>query len=185
MLMTESIDYEVIRSMGPVEIRKYPMVILATVNDPDDDTAFSILFRYISGDNEGGERIAMTAPVVSQRARGERIEMTSPVISDTASFSFALPSRYDLRTAPRPLDPRVRIIGVPSRLVAALRFSGRAYAREVIVREDELLKVLKEIGIATKGSPFLMRYNSPFAPGFLRRNEVGVEVVDQGPVAAP
>jgi hypothetical protein len=160
------------------------MVILATVSDPNDDTAFSLLFKYISGNNEGGERIPMTAPVVTQRARGERIEMTTPVISDPASFSFALPERYDLQTAPRPLDPRVRIVGVPSRLVAVLQFSGRAYAREVIVREEELLRVLRENGIGTKGSPFLMRYNSPFTPGFLRRNEVGVEVVDQDLKAA-
>jgi hypothetical protein len=46
-----------------------------------------------------------------------------------------------------------------------------------MAREEELLRVLKENGISTRGSPFLMRYNSPFAPGFLRRNEVGVEVV--------
>jgi hypothetical protein len=178
--MTDHIDYQVVREVGPVEVRKYPIIILATVNDPYDDTAFSILFKYISGNNEVGERIAMTAPVVSQRARGERIEMTAPVISDRASFSFALPGKYDLRTAPRPLDPRIKIIGVPARLVATLRFSGHTHAREVIAREEELLRVLKENGIKARGSPFLMRYNSPFSPGFLRRNEVGVEIVDEG-----
>ncbi len=178
--MAESLEYQVVRAVGPVEIRKYPLVILATVNDASDDTAFSILFSYISGNNEAGEPVAMTTPVVSQRARGERIAMTTPVISDRSSFSFALPERYDLRTAPRPLDPRIKIVGVPSRLVAALRFSGRAYDREVMIREKELLKVLLENGITTRGSPFLMRYNSPFAPGFLRRNEVGAEIVDGG-----
>ncbi len=178
--MTASLEYQVVRALGPVEIRKYPLIILATVSDPNDDTAFSILFRYISGNNEAGERIAMTAPVVSQRVRGERIAMTAPVISDQASFSFALPEKYDLRTAPRPLDPRIKVVGVPARLVAVLRFSGHAYVREVIVREEELMRALKENGISTRGSPFLMRYNSPFAPGFLRRNEVGVEIVDEG-----
>lgn len=178
--MTEFVEYQVVRALGPVEVRKYPQIILATVSDANDDTAFSILFRYISGDNEVGERMAMTAPVVSQSVSWERIEMTSPVISDRSSFSFALPGKYDMRTAPRPLDPRIRIVGVPSRLVAALRFSGRAYAREVMVREGELLRVLKENGISARGSPFLMRYNSPFAPGFLRRNEVGVEIVEGG-----
>lgn len=178
--MTESLEYQVVRAVGPVEVRKYPLVILATVSDANDDTAFSILFRYISGNNEVGERIAMTAPVVSRSVRGERIEMTSPVISDRVSFSFALPGKFDLRTAPRPLDPRIRIAAVPPRLVAALRFSGRAYAQEVMVREKELLRVLRENGLSAKGSPFLMRYNSPFAPGFLRRNEVGVEIVEEG-----
>jgi hypothetical protein len=178
--MTETLEYQVVRPLGPVEIRRYPMVILATVKEPDDDAAFSILFRYISGDNEAGERIAMTAPVVSQRGRGERIEMTTPVITGPSSFSFALPAKYDLRSAPRPRDPRITIEVVPPRLIAVLRFSGRAYAREVIAREQELLEALKKSNVATKGSPFLMRYNSPFTPGFLRRNEVGVEVVSEG-----
>jgi hypothetical protein len=183
--MTESVEYQVVRVVGSVEIRKYPLVVLATVSDSDDDAAFSILFGYISGNNEIGESIAMTAPVVSQRARGERIAMTTPVISDRVSFSFPLPGKYDLRTAPRPLDPRVKILRVPPRLVATLRFSGRAYLREVLVREEELLRVLKENGIHAHGSPFLMRYNSPFAPGFLRRNEIGVEVIDEEVAKVP
>jgi hypothetical protein len=31
--------------------------------------------------------------------------------------------------------------------------------------------------IQVKGNPILMRYNSPFTPGFLRRNEVAVEIL--------
>jgi hypothetical protein len=31
-------------------------------------------------------------------------------------------------------------------------------------------------GIATKGRPFLMRYNDPWTPPFLRRNEVAIEI---------
>jgi hypothetical protein len=39
-----------------------------------------------------------------------------------------------------------------------------------------LLSALTAKGIHTIGEPFLMRYNAPFTPGFLRRNEVGVEI---------
>jgi hypothetical protein len=35
---------------------------------------------------------------------------------------------------------------------------------------------LKNAGIVTAGQPFLMRYDSPWTPGFLRRNEVGMEI---------
>ena len=175
--MTESLEYEVVRKIGEVEIRRYPVVLLATVTGSNDDSGFNMLFRYISGDNLVGEKISMTAPVVSQQARGERMAMTTPVISDPSSFSFALPSKYNAATVPRPRDPRVKVEAIPSRLVAVLRFSGRTYDREVMARERELLKVLADNGITARGSPFLMRYNSPFTPGFLRRNEVGVEVV--------
>lgn len=176
--MTESVEYQVVREIGNVEIRKYPSIILATVKSDYDDMAFSLLFRYISGQNEAGERIAMTAPVVSTGA-GVKIPMTTPVISDEASFSFVLPLKYELVNAPRPLDPRIELVSVPQRYVATLRFSGRAYQRDIIIRVKELLTELDKQSIRYRGSSFLMRYNSPFSPGFMRRNEVGVEIASE------
>jgi hypothetical protein len=149
------------------------------VASPYDNEAFSMLFSYITGNNEPNERIPMTAPVISQRTRGERIEMTAPVISDQASFSFVLPPTFDLRTAPRPKDSRIRIIGIPPRYVATIRFSGRAFMRDVTTMGNNLLKVLKDSNIRTKGAPFLMRFNSPFTPGFMRHNEVGIELLTE------
>jgi len=174
--MTDSVDYEVVRSIGPVQIRKYPPLTLATVTTSYDDVAFSILFQYISGKNEPSERIPMISPVLSQRPRGERIAMTAPVISDEGSFSFVLPTKYSYRSAPVPEDPRIRITEVPSRYIAVVQFSGRAYDRDVMEMERALLSTLEKNHIHSIGSPFLMRYNSPFTPGFLRRNEVGVEL---------
>ena len=40
----------------------------------------------------------------------------------------------------------------------------------------ELLRILRENDIAITGQPFLMRYNDPWTPPFLRRNEVAIEV---------
>lgn len=173
--MTVSVAYSVIRQLGEIEVRKYPFMVLARVKDRTDNGAFSILFDYISGNNQSGERVPMTAPVVSQRS-GTTLEMTAPVLSDADSFAFVLPPGTELGTAPRPVDPRIELVPVPSRYLAVLRFSGRAYQREVMQRERELLEALQQKGVRTKGSPILMRYNSPFAPGFLRRNEVAVEV---------
>jgi hypothetical protein len=173
--LTVSVPYRVISQIGEIEVRKYPFMVLAKVKDRPDDSAFSILFDYISGNNQGNERIPMTAPVVSQRV-GTTLEMTAPVLRDADSFAFVLPPGTELRTAPRPVDPRIELVPVPSRLLAVLRFSGRAYQREVMHRERELMEILRERGVRTRGSLILMRYNSPFTPGFLRRNEVAVEV---------
>ena len=173
--MTEHIEYQVVRTIGEVEIRKYPPIVLVTVRTRFDDSAFSILFNYISGNNRASEKIPMTAPVVSTGS-GTKIDMTAPVISDESTFSFVLPQGFDMQTAPRPVDPRIELVPVPSRHIAALRFSGRAYMRDVMEKERELLSTLQEHSVRAKGPPFLMRYNSPFAPGFLRRNEVAVEV---------
>lgn len=178
--MTETVEYRTVREVDGVEVRRYPPIVLATVEGQYDDSAFSVLFGYISGQNRPRQKLAMTAPVVTQRDAGEAIPMTAPVLSDRGSFSFVLPSGYTVDSAPEPLDPRVRIVGLPARVVAAVRFGGRAYHREVVERERQLLDVLRKNGMTVRGRPFLMRYNSPFTPGFLRRNEVGVEVEEQG-----
>jgi len=59
---------------------------------------------------------------------------------------------------------------------AVLRFSGRTSPELVSKKEEELMKVLSGLPYEKVGGPFLMRYNSPFMPGFLRTNEVGIEV---------
>ncbi len=173
--MAESIEYKVVRNWGAVEMRKYPPMVLATVQSSYDDIAFSLLFRYITGNNEAKGKLAMTAPVISP-ASGQRLEMTAPVLSDSEGFSFVLPPGTDIANAPRPLDPRVKLSAISARYVATIRFGGKAYLRDVLENEGTLLKVLKEKGVVVIGRPFLMRYNSPFTPGFLRHNEVGVEV---------
>ncbi len=181
--MTETVDYSVERSIGEIEIRRYPSIILATVKNASDDFAFSILFRYISGGNRPRSKIAMTAPVISQ-GKNEQIAMTSPVISDDETFSFVMPSSFTIDTIPEPVDDRISITKVPERTLAVVRFSGRANQRDVQRRLDELLGFLSLNGLIAKGRPFLMRYNSPFTPGFLRRNEIGIEI-DETPRKLP
>jgi hypothetical protein len=178
--MTSTVGYKLIRKVGQVEIREYPSLTLATVLAESDDSAFTILFEYISGNNEPNQPISMTAPVISKRPVGERIAMTSPVISTESSFSFVVPSTYDMSTAPRPKDPRIILESIPPRTLAVIRFSGRAQDRVVSAEEQILLETLQKENVQTRGEVFLMRYNSPFTPGFLRHNELGIEIVDEG-----
>lgn len=170
--MAETTPYEVIKRLEDVEVRQYPKLLLATVGHHNDDSAFRHLFSYITGDNKSNHRIAMRTPVIAP----EKIEMTAPVISDEWSMSFVLPPRYTLATAPEPMDDHVKIHEVPARKVAIIPFKGRAGERSVQEETSMLMKGLKKNNITPIGEPFLMRYNSPFTPGFLRRNEVGIEI---------
>ncbi|MGB9175361.1 MAG: heme-binding protein, partial [Methanoregula sp.] len=77
---------------------------------------------------------------------------------------------------PDPLDNRVRIVTIPEREIAVIRFSGYAPQEDVDAAASRLQEGLKNVGIGTAGQPFLMRYDSPWTPGFLRRNEVAVEI---------
>lgn len=175
--MTESLRYTVERKIGDVEIRNYPDFLIASVDDMTDDDAFRILFGYISGNNKSREQVAMTVPVISGKREREEIPMTTPVISTSRSFSFVMPSRYTQDTLPEASDERVRIIEIESRRMAVLSFKGRTNEDSVRRHEAELYRILERGGIKVNGESFLMRYNGPFTPGFIRHNEIAVEVV--------
>lgn len=176
--MVETLDYEVVASLGRLEVRRYQLVVLASVKDMDDDEAFGLLFSYISGENSRREKVSMTTPVVSRDQRPVRIPMTSPVVSDSRSFSFVLPSGYSPASAPEPTNPGVTLEVQPSRHLAVIRFRGRTREREVAEKYRELLRMVDSAGLRRIGEPFLMRYNPPFIPGLFRRNEVAVEVAE-------
>jgi hypothetical protein len=91
-------------------------------------------------------------------------------------MAFVLPSRFNMDSAPRPTDPSVSLVENQSRKVAVIRFRGRAGQNQVKAKTKELLSVLKSSNKKNLGEPFLMRYNPPFIPGFLRHNEIGVEI---------
>jgi hypothetical protein len=173
--MVEQAKYKVQKKLDDVEFRYYPEMLLATVNGMHDDHSFGILFDYIAGSNRASKKISMTAPVVSS----EKIAMTAPVISNDRFFTFVLPSNYTLETVPKPTDERINIHIQPARTFAVLRFSGRTSPTGTAKNGKKLLEILANHKIQTRGDVFLMRYNSPFAPGFMRRNEVGIEVLEK------
>ncbi len=168
--MVEQAKYEVLRKIGKIEIRHYPRLLVARV-DGYSDGGFNILFSFISGNNRQKSEIAMTAPVVS-----EQIAMTAPVLSETGSIAFIMPEGFTLETIPKPLDGRVKIGEIPQRVVAALRFSGRCSNSIFKKKTEELLAEIKNAGLKSNGQVFTMRYNGPYTPWFLRRNEVAVAI---------
>ncbi len=110
--------------------------------------------------------------------------MTIPVISTEASegsasrftYSFVMPSEYSLKSLPLPLDARVRIREIPERLVAVRRYSGRWSEERYREHETMLMRSLDRDGVETHGSPLFARYNGPWTPWFMRRNEVMIPV---------
>ena len=158
--MVEEAAYTLIEQLEKVEIRRYPRLLVATVTDLSDNDAFWLLFRYISGNNKAQQKIAMTAPVITSAQR----------------MSFVMPATFSRDTLPIPLAGRVEIEEMGSRTVAVLRFKGYAAQKDVTKRTEELLLILKKYNRKITGEPILMRYNAPYVPGFLRRNEVGIEL---------
>lgn len=169
--MVEKVKYSIIKKMPNFEIRKYPELILA-VADGEDNSPFSVLFNYISGNNKVQEKIKMTAPVINSK----KIEMTAPVINQGNYMAFVMPSIYDKNNIPLPLNDNVKLKFEPEKKLAVIRFSGYSTKNKIQKYKDKLFMELEKNKIKIKGEPILMRYNSPFAPPFIRRNEVGVEI---------
>ncbi len=184
----EEAPHEVVARHDAFELRRHAPRLLAEVDVTGDfdevgDEAFRVLFAYISGENRAREDIAMTAPVTQEPSPGEEIAMTAPVTQrpgtgGAASYAvaFVMPAQYTLETLPEPADPRIRIREVPGKLVAARRYRG--FWRESRYREQEtrLLEAIAAAGWEPIGAPVYARYDPPFWPWFLRRNEVWVEV---------
>jgi hypothetical protein len=171
--MVEKTPYDIVKQLDEIEIRQYPKTILAVAPNTDNDSGFNLLFNYIQGANQSQKKISMTAPVITS----EKIPMTAPVISDQNYMAFFLPTNYSQDTVPQPTNPQIEIKIQPERTIAAKRFSGRANNKDIETQLDILYTTLQKHNIQTKGESFLMRYNSPFAPGFIRRNEVAVEII--------
>jgi hypothetical protein len=175
--------FRLVERDGSFELRAYPAHLVAETRvesgfESAGNVAFRRLFRYISGNNRGQQKIAMTAPVT--QARGEKIAMTAPVsqVADGTAYrvAFVVPSQYTLETVPAPLDPDVEIREVPARLVACWRYSGRWTESSYRDYERRLREAIAARGLVVLGGAELARYNPPFTPWFMRRNEVLIPV---------
>jgi hypothetical protein len=192
-MAVEEAPYRVVQKEGAFELREYEPQILAEVvvdGDLEDagNKAFNLLFRYISGENRGRAKIAMTAPVAQERTP-EKITMTAPVSQQSApggwAVSFMMPSSYTLETLPVPDNPAVVIRQVPARRVAAIRYSGTwsgARYRDHLARLEAWIRAS---GFVSSGEPVWARYDPPFMPWFLRRNEVLIPVAPPKPESVP
>lgn len=181
----ESVPYERLERVNNLELRRYPQTILAVTTATNQRTAFRRLYRYLSGANKGDESISMTAPVETQQA--ESISMTTPVRSATTEsdadgirMAFYLPAEYTPESAPEPAEENVSLVTEPPKTVAVDRFSWYAPDCRVTRRKTNLLSRLEAEGIEPLGDPHLLRYNDPWTPPFMRRNELAVEVADAG-----
>jgi hypothetical protein len=180
----EEAPYNVVKKENKFEIRDYaPHILAETVVEGDleeaGSKAFRGLFRYISGDNRSRDKVAMTAPV-SQEPVGERITMTVPVgqqrLQERWVVSFMMPSSYTLETLPEPEDPQITLRQVPARRIAAVRYSGFWSEKSYLRYKLELESWIHERNLTIVGDPIWARYNSPFTPWFLRRNEILIPV---------
>ena len=122
----------------------------------------------------------MTAPVTVSTGGGTKIAMTAPVTlaeaADAWIVQFSMPKEWTIDILPVPNDSRVHLRSVPESQMAVLKFSGLTPSARVARKQAELAAWVEKQGLAPTGSPSLARYDPPWTPWFLRRNEVMLPV---------
>lgn len=165
--------YQTVESDGPIEVRKYPMLVTAGTEVPGERQAaltegFRTLADYLFAKSREGARLPMTAPVLSDTDGG-----------GSWRTRFIMPAgkaRAELPAAPS----GVELTSEPARRVAAIRFSGRADDATLAAKEGALRSWLQLRGLPSEGRALHAFYNAPFLPGPMRRNEVMIVLSEDG-----
>lgn len=163
--MTEELPYTVLRDFGDFEVRRYPEHVLVQVTGHGDITsvgyrAFQPLFQFISGNNSSSQSIAMTAPVLQEE-----------VAANTHVVSFVMPADMAAESTPAPMDARVATKPVAGFDAAVLSFSGSWNENRLREKGRELQRAVANVGLETTGNVLFARFNPPWMPWFLKRNE--------------
>ncbi|BDA84102.1 hypothetical protein Sa4125_16440 [Aureimonas sp. SA4125] len=171
---TEEPDYDTVRTDGDIEIRDYDAMIVAeTIKSGYHEKArrigFETLADYIFAGNRAGKKIAMTAPVLQQLSENE---------GKTKGWAirFVMPKKFTKDTLPAPGSDDVAIRELPSKRVVAIRFNGNFTASLASKKLMILYNYIAEENMKQKGDPEYAFYNPPWTPGFMKRNEILIEV---------
>ena len=105
--------------------------------------------------------------------------MTSPVLTtgEESDMSFLMPSEHkNVDTLPKPTDSSVKLKHVPESIVAVVEFSGKTSDEKALEHFQGMKHFLKKNDLlddkAAQNKMTVAYYNPPWIPGFLRRNEV-------------
>jgi len=183
----ETPQYTVVGKAKGYEIREYPGYIRAeiTVDGPYDEAinrGFRGVAGYIFGGNTQRADIAMTAPVMTEKAP-KKIAMTAPVLAERAAgaedrytVAFVMPKEWTLATLPVPDNPDLSLREVPTTRFAVLKFRSYATDKRCKARTDSLRKALARDAVETFGEPIIAQFDPPWTPPYMRKNEIQITV---------
>ena len=165
--MTERQKFDFVKKIPrtKVEIRRYhPCVIADVLVEAPYSQAANLGFRplvtYISQNN-----IAMTAPVLQ-----ESTDLRSWIIS------FVMPEGMTVADLPNPQSSKVTLRTLAEQLAAVLPFTGITTTSKIQEKESELRLALTNESLTPIGTLRIARFDPPWKPGFLRYNEVILDI---------
>jgi hypothetical protein len=168
----ESAPYQVVRSDGKFELRDYPAltVVETPMADPNgSDGGFMRLFRFITGANEGKQKIAMTTPVFMSGS------------STNLTMAFVLPAKLNTASVPKPADGALTVRELSAGRFAVLRFRGSRNTKNEAETLAQLQAWLERERLPALSGPVYGYFDPPWTPAFLRRNEVMLRTEGEKP----
>jgi hypothetical protein len=170
--------YTVVRTYDAFEVRRYEAYLVAETSviataEEAGNQGFRTLAGYIFGGNKGARKIEMTAPVAQTPTK---IAMTAPVTQSASSgayaIQFAMPAEWTLETLPEPVDSSVTLRTMPARTLAVIGYSGTWSQSRYEEHLKKLQDALGEAGLRWHGEAVWARFDPPWKPWFMRRNEI-------------
>lgn len=162
---SETAPYQAIKTDGKFELRQYPALTLVEASQSTGaDSSFMRLFRFIGGNNEQHQKIAMTTPVFMDGSQ------------TNSTMAFVMPKAMGTNNTPRPKDGGLVVKTMPPGLFAVLRFKGYRNAKNEAEALARLRQWMKAQGLAECSPPVFAYFNPPWTLGFLRHNEVMIRV---------
>jgi hypothetical protein len=177
-------NYMILSTEGNVQTRNYQSLLAAEITvDGDREAAnnkgFIALNNYFQGNNNTGEKIAMTEPVmqfpVFKNTHGSTM---NSVDNRKWVVRFFLPVEYSRDTAPKPKNINIRLLETNAMRVASINFSGPWNNENLQGNENTLRNYMDNNGLRPLDVPIYAFYDSPTTPAWSRHNEVMFKLAD-------
>lgn len=167
--LNEQPQYEIVRKDGDIQLRKYNKSLIAqvTVAGEYEDAvknAFKVLADFIFGGNKSESTIEMTSPVFQEQRH------------QAWTLSFIMPEKFNLASIPQPINPKIKLLELPSRTTAVIEYSGNNNEEKMMQAEQDLKAWLYSEGMTPKSETRWAQYDPPFTVPFLKKNEAHIDV---------
>lgn len=163
-----------------IEIRRYPSTRWASTSEMGEahhlhaglqTQMFWRLFNYISGQNDQGQKISITAPVIVGYDSFSPNGLIHPQTDCRMTMGFYVPNQNQNYT-PKPTGKNTFLHTEPEMIVASITFDGFPEMKDYLAQRDQLIRALGDEAQNYDVVNFIIAgYDPPFKPLF-RTNEI-------------
>ncbi|CRX37682.1 SOUL family heme-binding protein [Estrella lausannensis] len=159
------LPFKSLQKEGPFEVREYgPFIVAETIIPGERQAAFDqgvrILDSYINGGNAKSEKLEVAVPVTEQLSK------------KGWAIRFILKGERAAADFPKPDNSQVVVKLMDRKRFAVIRFDGVADDATIHEKLIELMDFVLAKKLTARNETIIALYSPPWTPGFLRKNEL-------------